>query len=279
MLDALLSLATDFIFIFEKASDANFTQLPKKNTLLFASDKYLSSKPKLPTYFSKTFMLQPNRSETDQLQQFSTSEDLICQLVDEIYRCYCQEAEKYDKLGDFIISSRFERQGNRIHDEVRKAHNKVFKQESATISFKCPETRLVFLTKEGVDNQPINEILQNFDKVVDDIRTFSDENKCYLHLLKHEKHCNVFMIVTDSYSAFQITGIRYLTSIKSVYFFGNSSATDKIIFAKPYDLRRQLVYDLIAHYGQLGEKCRDQNCDQQSRDMFLKARNLCVFLL
>ncbi|CAF3615673.1 unnamed protein product [Rotaria sp. Silwood1] len=278
MLNALCPLTIDSLFIFENESDIDFHQLPDKTTLLFSSRQCVSSVEKLSPRINKIFILEHNPYEADQRQQFSTSEDLVCQLVDEIYRCYCQEAQKYEKLGDFIIAKRFEEQANRIYDEVRKAHQKVMKKENTGKSYECPATMLILLKRKGESDHNIQQILQQFKDIVSSCSTFHDEHRCYLYLLANEQESNVFLIVDAYYYNFTTAGFRDLKNVKSLYFFANSTSKDKATFMNPDDLRLQLIYDLIAHYGQLGEECRTHQCVIQAKDMFLKAKKLCHFL-
>lgn len=161
MLNAILPLTVDFLFILQKASAVDFSQLPEKTTILFASDEYVSSGPTLPAKITKTFLLEHRSNSEDRQEYFAKTEDLICQLVDQIYRCYCLEAQKCDKLGDFIMSGRLERQGNRIHDEVRKAHHKELQQQKAKTAYECPETSLIFLTKKKQMMLKLNRCWKN----------------------------------------------------------------------------------------------------------------------
>ena len=87
MLKTLLWLTDYSILVFDYTSLIDLNKLPQKTTFLFVSSEFASTMENEPEYIKTVFSLESNKSRVDQRTRFGSGSDLICQLVDELYRC------------------------------------------------------------------------------------------------------------------------------------------------------------------------------------------------
>jgi hypothetical protein len=278
MLDALHRLTNGTILIFNNGSDIDLQLLADKSIFLFTSSQFVAS---MKTKFKQNlfiFTLESDPNKVDQRKRFATGEDLICQLADEMYRCYTKETLKHFLRGDVKMAKDKENLANRIHSELRNAYQKTIIIDQDSQSFVCTKTELVWLKSKMQDDVNVEQVQKDFSEIVSCYSSFGDEYDCQHHLSNNENVIVVFLIIDTHYDESIITTFEYLNNVKRLYRYGGSTLDSKAVITNSNDLRYRLTYDLIAHYSDLGAECRTKNDAEQAREIFLKAKKLCDFL-
>jgi hypothetical protein len=278
MLNALHQLTNGTILIADNGSEIDFQQLPDKTIFLFTSSQFIVSMKTKFKQNSLMFILESDPNKVDQRERFATGEDLICQLADEMYRCYTKEASKYFGLNDPKMAKEKENLAKQIHNELRKAHQKIVTLDNNIQSLVCTRTELVWLKSKSQDDVKVDQLQHDLSEIVSYPQSFDNEYDCQNYICNDRNVFVVFLIIDTHYNQSIITNFEHLNNVKRLYRYGKSPLEDKTIITNPDDLRCRLTYDLIAHYSDLGAQCRAKNNAEQARDMFLKAKKLCDLL-
>ena len=278
MLDTLCSLTKDSILILENRSTIDFDELPKKTILLFTSSEFVATMKNKPEQIAVYFILENDKNKVDQRERFATGADLICQLADEIYRCYIKEASEYLMLGDSSMSEIIAKQANNVHNELWKVHEKYSVSNNTTKDSIYTTTTLVWLKSKLHDNIEVENVKQLFSKVISSFLVFDSQSDCYKYLLKDKLTNAMFLIIGNGYEDSIVVKFQQLPNVKGVHRYGQSSLENKTVLDNYHALCSRLAYDLIAHYNKLGTDCSAKQDAKTARDMFMKAHELCNIL-
>jgi hypothetical protein len=278
MLKVLRSLTNDSILVFDDSSDINFDGLPDKTTLLFSSSQFVSTMTKKPKHLTKSFILEEDRNKVDQRERFSSSEDFIFQLADELYRYYKLEANNDSKAGDDSSAKGKEEIANRIHSELKKVYEGFSSSDTDNQSPICTTTTLVWL-KSRYHNHNDVEKVQNLFKNIDlCFSIFDDKQECYGYVCTTEFKSTVFLIIDAGYEDSSVADFQHLSNVKQIYRHVPSSSTKDTVSSNRDNLCFQLTHDLISHYNKLGTQCSARQDAEKAEDIFLKAYELCKLL-
>ena len=280
MLNALNSLTNGSILVFDNSTNFSFDNLSNKKIILFSSSQFISSITNKPEQLVKSFILDEHTDKVQQEERFDNSEDLIFQLADELYRCYKHEASDDSKSGDANLAKEKEEIANRIHSELKKAHQRfstnVSDHDKSPISTK---TALVWLEYES-NNEDVGANMQKrFGDILSSISTFKDQEECFCHVCTNEHDNTVFLIIDGDYKDSAVVGLSNLRNVKKIYSCNRTSSTNKTSVNNHNDLYFQLTHDLIAHYNKLGSDFNARKEAEKAKEMFLKAHQLCKIIL
>ncbi|CAF2931568.1 unnamed protein product [Rotaria sp. Silwood2] len=253
----------------------NFGELPKKATFLFVSSEFAATMKNKPEQVETVFILEYDKNKVDNRERFATDEDIICQLADEIYRCYEKEAREYSEYGDPSIAKIKEEQANRIHIELKKIHQRLFARNITTDTTICTITTLVWLKSKLQDDIEVEKVKNLFSKGVSSFLVFDSLFDCHKDLLEHEVVGNIFLIIDADYEESVVVDFQQLPNVKVVGRYGQSSLENEAIIDNYDDLCSRLTHDLIAHYNRLGTECSKTHDAKTAKDMFMKAHKLC----
>jgi hypothetical protein len=275
MLDTLRSLTKNSIRIFENSSAIDFDELSKKPIFLFVSSEVVATMTKKPEQVKSVFILDSDVTKIDQRERFATGEDLLCQLADEIYRCYIKEASEYLTLGDSSMAEIKTKHADRIHNELKKVHEKYFVSNNTSESSVCTVTTLVWLKLKSQDNIEVQKVEELFSKVVSSFLVFDNHLDCHKYLLENEPAIVTFLIIDNEYEDSIVTGFQQLSNVKVVYRYGQSSSKNEATIKNCHDLCFRLTYDLMNYYNKLGSDWGVKQDAKTAKDMFMKAHELC----
>ncbi|CAF3577479.1 unnamed protein product [Rotaria socialis] len=280
ILNTLSSTASNPISIIDDMATIDFSRWPTESVFIFTSAKFLSS-IKTKSDGCKIFLFDESndKNHSDQ-QRFSTIDELICQLADEIIQNYRRISDEYIKNNNLAKADEQIKQINRIYAELRQVNEKfskstsVLKKASDNI-----ETQLICLTsKAKKDEEDMKCIQEDFKDYFSSYVTFSDFKSFDSFLADENKITDLFIIIYNNYEESTVNLVRQLSNVKYIYRYGESRNKDNNFISNQNDLRYRLASDLIDHYAKLGEQYRTNKQSKLARKMFEKARNLCVFL-
>ncbi|UJR24444.1 hypothetical protein I4U23_005820 [Adineta vaga] len=277
MFDALYQLMDGSIQVFENESDVDLRQFDDKTVFLFTSDQFIA---RMTEEFGENvllFILESDPTKVDNQRRFRTGEDLICQLADELYRCYNQETSKYIPIGDIKTTENKKNVADRIHSTLRKVHETITKENNDNSLEICIETIIVWLRLYTQSNETADQIQSDLCEIVSSYLIFNDLDICRQYL-SDKTTSAIFLIMDGIYDESIITNFKSLNNVKRLYHYQPLTSASKPILTNFDDLRYQIAYDLIAHYTDLGTKYRANNATEQSRNMFSKAKTLCDFI-
>ncbi|CAF3337293.1 unnamed protein product [Rotaria socialis] len=280
ILNTLSSTASNPISIIDDMATIDFSRWPTESVFIFTSAKFLSS-IKTKSAGCKIFLFDESndKNHSDQ-QRFSTIDELICQLADEIIQNYRRISDEYIKNNNLAKADEQIKQINRIYAELRQVNEKfskstsVLKKASDNI-----ETQLICLTSKAKnDEEDMKCIQEDFKDYFSSYVTFSDFKSFDSFLADENKITDLFIIIYNNYEESTVNLVRQLSNVKYIYRYGESRNKDNNFISNQNDLRYRLASDLIDHYAKLGEQYRTNKQSKLARKMFEKARNLCVFL-
>ncbi|CAF3686563.1 unnamed protein product [Rotaria socialis] len=258
ILKTLLKLTNYSILIYNDLKFSDFNGLPKKSTLLFISSEFaLSMENNKPDYVKAIFILENDQNKVDHRERFATGEDLMCQLADELYRCYKKEANDFLICGNSSMASIKEKQANRIHSELQQVHQEYFSNYITTKVSICTTTTLLWLRSKLQNDADVEKVKNIFQGIISNFFEFDSA-------LKYSDYDNT--VVAD---------FQQLLNVKGVY---HCWLSDKTNINNYGDLCLQLTCDLIAYYTKLGDDCSAKQDAKTARDMFMKANELCKIL-
>ncbi|CAF4184048.1 unnamed protein product [Rotaria sp. Silwood2] len=229
-----------------------------------------------PEQVETVFILEDDKNKVDHRERFATDEDIICQLADEIYRCYEKEAREYSQSGDPSRAKIKEEQANRIHIELKKIHQRLFARNITIDTPICTITTLVWLKSKLQDDIEVEKVKNLFSKVVSSFLVFDSLGDCRKDLLGHEVIGNIFLIIDAEYGSSVVVDFQQLPNVKVVGRYGQSSLENETVIDNYDDLCSRLTHDLIAHYNRLGTNCSNKHDAKTAKDMFMKAHKLCT---
>ncbi|UJR17019.1 hypothetical protein I4U23_003917 [Adineta vaga] len=270
MLKSLSKLAGDSILIFDYPSLVDLNMLPKKPTLLFVSNEYMSTiGDNKPEHIKRIFILEKDKTKVDQRERFGTGEDLICQLADELYRCYKKEARNYFISGDSAMGEKKEKQANQIFSGLKEVHQQYLKSNSGVTD--STTVTLLWLKSNMEDNILAEKVQQAFEKVVSSFLISENLSQCENYLLDNKSFGVCFMILGSVYEEKIIDDFQKFSNIKGFYRYDTQKNN--------YDeLCLQLACDLMAYYNKLGDEYKAKKDTKKAKDMFMKAHELCEIL-
>jgi hypothetical protein len=134
MLNALVSMTKNAIFIFNGNAVINFDELPKKTTFLFVSSEFAAKMRHKSEQVETVFILENDKNKVDHRERFDNGGDLIFELADKIYQCYKREADDYLTFGDMMMAKTKEEQANQIHSTLKRAYKLASASNAATSS-------------------------------------------------------------------------------------------------------------------------------------------------
>jgi hypothetical protein len=271
MLNSLCSLTNNSILICDNISDIDFDALINKTILIFASSQIISSITKNLKPLTKIFILEEDKTKTNERGRFTNSEDLIFQLSDELCDYYKWEATDDSRSGDSSLAKKKEEIANRIHPELKKVQGRFSENEDDDKLTTCA-TALVWLTTMYDNDESITKIQNLFGNIVSSFSIFQDEQECYNYMCTIECDHFAFLIIDDDYQ--DVSGFQQFHNIKEIYRYVQSWANrEKIAF------RLELIHDLISHYNKLAIECNERRYSKNAKDMFLKASYLSKALI
>ena len=279
MLNALRSLTQDTILIYDKEFEVDLERFTRKLTLLFTSSEYatlmkLESKQNL-----LIFTLESDTNKVDQRKRFATGEDLICQLADEMYRCYMKEASANAQSGDVSKAKDKENLANRIYPELHDAHHKAIVMNQKSQSVVCAKLEIIWVKKDFEND--VNITLEQFDlnEIISPFKSFDNARDCHHYLYRNELTSAAFLIIDARYEEAIVNSFGRISNVKQLYRYHQSTASNTTnTFTDLKRLRYKLVYDLIAYFSDAGVEYREGNQTEQAREMFVKAKKLCDIL-
>ncbi|CAF0884186.1 unnamed protein product [Rotaria sordida] len=282
VLDILCSLTSDIISIMNDVSINDIYQWPKSSISIFTTTQFLSplEQKKISKYF-KTFVLNDDKNniEQQQQQQFTTIDELICRLVDEIIQYYRSEANEFSKIGDSTKVQEQYKQINRIYRELRKIDEKLVKINSPLNKSENIEPILIWLiSNTGHDEEDTEYIEKNFKDNFSSYFTFYDSCEFHSHLLDENNITDMFIIIDSNYEESIVECVRQFPYVKYVYYYGELKTKSNNIMINRDDLYYRITSDLIDYYAKLGEKYQTNKQSKEARKIFLKAQTLCRLL-
>ena len=280
MLKKLLQLTNYSILLFDYPPLVDFNTLPQKSTLLFVSSEFASTmEEKNFKYIKAVFILESDKKKVNQRERFGTIEDLIYQLVDEVYRHYKQEAKSYFMSKDSSIAKIKESQANQVHIEMKKIYQCYIKCNSrTTVSTVSTETTLIWVTSISQDKNVIKKIQHRFDKIVSSFRLFESKSEYQSYVLENKFAGDIFLIISIDPEDSMAVDFQHLSNVKAVYHYGLSLVKNGTNITNYDDLCLRLACDLISHYNKLGDDCNAKQNAKAAKDMFMKAHELCKIL-
>ncbi|CAF2026607.1 unnamed protein product [Rotaria magnacalcarata] len=280
MLNTLTSMTSNLITIIDDTVTIDFSRWPTEFIFIFTSEKFLSS-IKTKSEGCKIFLFdESNDKNNSDQQRFSTIDELICQLADEIIQNYRRISDEYIKNNNLTKADEQTKQINRIYAELRQVNEK-FSKSTSVLKKKSDsiETQLICLTSNTkYYEEDIKCIQENFKDYFSSYVTFGDFKSFDSFLADENKITDLFIIIYNNYEESTVNLVRQLSNVKYIYRYGESKNNDNNLISNQNDLRYRLASDLIEHYGKLGEQYRTNKQSKLARKMFEKARNLCVFL-
>ncbi|CAF2621835.1 unnamed protein product [Rotaria sp. Silwood2] len=228
-----------------------------------------------PEQVEAVFILENDKNKVDNRERFATGEDIICQLADEIYRCYEKEARECSKVVHPSIAAKKAEQTNRIHIELKKIHRRLFPRNITTDISICTRTKVVWLKSKSQDNIEVEKVKNLLSKVASSFLVFDSLLDCQKDLLEDELVSNIFLIIDADYDDSVIIELQQLPNVKVVSRYGQSSLENKTAIENYDDLYYQLTHDVIAHYNRLGTYFSKKQDAKTAKDMFMKAHTLC----
>jgi hypothetical protein len=278
MLNTLHSLTNGSILIFDNTSDIDFDALSDKTVLLFTSSQAISSMKKKLKQGTQLFLLEDDKNEVDHRERFASSEDLIWQLADELYRYYKQEASDDFISGHTLLSKKKEELADQIHNELTHVHKKLLNSDTTKKQSIRSKTTLIWL-QSNLPDDIIVENVQKLSEIVSFYLPFTDEKSCYYHVCQNQFDNSVFLIIDTHYKDSVLIRFQKLPNVKHVYRYGQSLSNNMMSITNCGDLCFQLTHDLITHYNNVGTECDVRKDPETANDMFLKASELCKLLV
>ncbi len=99
---------------------------------------------------------------------------------------------------------------------------------------------------------------------------FDIEQTCWDDVVQYDNETAVFLIVDSNFNSPTVSRLEGLAQVKYLYRTNEFIDVDKFCF--------RLTHDLIKHYGQLGDQLTAERRNQEARQMFLRAQQLCEIL-
>ena len=270
MLGTLCSLTSDVINIYNDEI-IDLSKWSNQSILLFTTAQYAESL-KNPSKNLIIFTLENDKTKIKDLQhQFTTIEDLINQLADEIIQKYRLEAHKYHKLDHSNTGQYLEDKANKIFRELINLHKKFTTKSIPSKIFDTIEPKLILLLPT---NEDMKSVLEYFKEFFSSYLFFDNEHKCHRYIVEHENDCDIFLIIYTNSQQSITNNFQQFSNIKQIYLYGKSSK----IFQNQNDLYYRIIYDLIGYYAKLGDKYEMNNQTKLACQCFLKGQKLCQFL-
>ncbi|CAF1213642.1 unnamed protein product [Rotaria sp. Silwood1] len=278
VLNILSSVTSNLIHVMNDVSSDDFYQWPKRPISIFTTAQFISPlEKKIPKYL-KTFVLSDSKNNTEQ-QQFTTIDELICRLVDEIIQHYRFEANEFIKMENSIKAQEQYKQINRIYRELRKIDEKFSKINSSEKQSENIAPVLIWLLSNlGNDEKDSKFIEEKFKDNFSSYLTFYDESEFHSRLLIGENVTDMFIIIYSNYEELIVQNVRELPNVRYVYYYGESKNKSDNIITDRDDLFYRLTSNLIDYYAKLGEKYQTNKQSKEARKIFLKAQKLCRLL-
>ena len=130
----------------------------------------------------------------------------------------------------------------------------------------CTETALIWLSPNR--NAASEEKVLN---IVPSLIVFDNEQTCWNHVRQCDDETALFLLVDPNCDLSMVTRLAELTQVKELYRTKNFIDVNELCF--------RLTHDLIKHYGQLGDQLEAETRNQEARQMFQRAQQLCQILL
>ncbi|CAF2772041.1 unnamed protein product [Rotaria sp. Silwood2] len=231
-----------------------------------------------PEHIKAIFILGNDKSKVNQRDRFDNGEDLICQLADELYRCYKKEANDFFISGDLSMAKSKENQADRIYRELKRIHESFFEDDKNIKGSISTTTKLVWLKSKFQNDTEVKQMESLFSTFVSSFQTFDSEVDCQNYLLESKSNDAVFLIINADYRYSLTDEFQQLSNVKFVYLYEESSLKNDTVISNYNNLRFRLTYDLIGYYKKLGNDCSANQDAKTAKDMATKARELCNIL-
>ncbi|CAF2517858.1 unnamed protein product [Rotaria sp. Silwood2] len=275
----LCSVTSNLIYVMNDASTNDCYQWPKRPMSIFTTAQFVSSSEKKIPKYIKFFVLSDSKNNTEQQQQFTTIDELICRLVDEIIQHYRFEANEFIKMKNSIKMQEQYKQINRIYHELKNLDVKFAKNNSSSKKSENIEPILIWLlSNTGYDEEDTKSIAENFKDNFSSYLTFYDPSEFHSYLLIEENITDMFIIIYRNYEESIVECVRQFPNVKYVYYYEASKNKMDNMTTNRDDLRYRITSDLIDYYAKLGEKYQTNKKSKEARQIFLKAQKLCRLL-
>ena len=277
VLKILITHASKFILVIDDRLVIDFSKWSLQSATIFTTARCVPSLENIPKRF-KTQLLDVFNTNVEQ-PRFTTIDALIGQLADEVIeKCRMSDDENVNSAASSKTESTSKRI-NRMYSELEQIHAKYHPKSSTLPTAHCVLPLLVHLIVDRDENEEQSALINTeFQDYFASSRCFFNEDDC-LEYLSSEKTTDVFVIIYGSSEASFTDDLHQFSHVRRVYCYEESreQRNDGIITNRDH-LRYRMAYDLLEHYGNLGEKCQAEKQSKKAREMFLKARNLCQFL-
>ncbi len=107
-------------------------------------------------------------------------------------------------------------------------------------------------------------------QIVPSLIVFDNEQTCWDYVVQCGDETAIFLLVDPDYDRLIVTRLEGLAQVKHLYRTEGFIDINKMCF--------RLTHDLIKHYGQLGDQLQAEKRNQEARQMFLRAQQLCQIL-
>jgi len=245
--------------------NVDLIEASKKTTFLFTSSEFFATLQNKSKPFQAIFILDNEKNKSDYQQRFSTSEQLIFQLANELFRYYKTEAKEDLQSGNSFESEIKETIANKIYHELKKAYQSVPATTTTITSSVDTTVTLICLTSESHRTE-----MEQLKKILDGIVSICEPPIS----AKDKSFGTVFVIQDTNYEDEIVTNLRESLNIKTIYYYGDISSKHKTALNSYNDLCFELISDLATHYKKLGSACNLINDAKTAKNMFDKSAQL-----
>ncbi|CAF2099175.1 unnamed protein product [Rotaria magnacalcarata] len=265
LLATLFSLASDSIVIYQNETTLDFSQWSNKIILLFTTTQFAATLKNVPTCVT-IYTLNSGDFNVEDPYQFATIQDLVNQLFDAIVQKYRLETCRYNQIGEPDKANEQEMKANKVEQEFKKVYEQMHNNSSKKTSNNIPLTIIWLMPKVG-DMESLKEA---FGEYFSSYHLFFNEHTCHYYIVENEHRNDIFLIIDTSSEQSIANGFRQFSNVKKIYFYGQSTNSDEKTFHTRNDLYYRLAYDLIGHYGELGDNYQKNDQLKEARESFMK---------
>ncbi|CAF4432505.1 unnamed protein product [Rotaria socialis] len=264
LLATLFSLASDSIVIYQNETKLDFSQWPNKIILLFTTTQFAATLKNVPTCVT-IYALNSDDCNFEDPYHFATIQDLVDQLSNAIVQKYRLETCRYNQIGEPDKAKEQEMKANRVEHEIKKVYEQM-KENSPKKPLHNIALTIIWLRPEVGDMESLKEV---FGEYFSSYHSFFNQHTCHYYIVENEHRNDIFLIMNTSSEQSIANGFRQFSNVKNIYFYGQSTNSDEKTFDTRNDLYYRLTYDLIGHYGELGDNYQENDQLKEARDFFM----------
>lgn len=274
VLKILITHASKFILVIDDRLVIDFSKWTLQSATIFTTVQCVSTLENIPKHFHIQ-LLDVLNTNIEQ-PRFTTIDALISRVADEVIeKCRVFDDEATASSKPESINKKI----NRIYSELEQIHAKYHPESSTLPTANCAPPMLVHVIFDRDESEEESCLIKTeLQDYFASSECFFNEDDC-LEYLSAQARTDVFVIIYGPSDNSFNNDLDQFLQVKHTYRYKESrDASNNGMITNRDDLRYRLAYDLLEHYGNLGEKCQADNQSKKAREMFLKARNLCQFL-